>query len=128
MLNRVISLVLISCVFTLSSSIVLGQTKTYKVEPFRQTTTLSRDKFNVKLSERSKELIEKDSFSKITEDSITTKTMQDADKIQQKKKRFVGMNTTTAIVVGAALAAVIIIVLANKGNEPRDPCIISPCP
>lgn len=129
MLNKIMTLIVVIGLAATTNLSVLAQTQSVELKNSQQFQTLSKREL-LNSTERAKELLEKDSFTKVKKDSITEKAMQDADKAQQKKK-FVGMNTTTAIVIGAAIAAVIIIVLATQGGDKKSgtpiPCSQFPC-
>lgn len=135
MLKKTLSLLVLAGLIATANLSILAQTQSSELKNFQQPNTPSKkeflDKLGVSPADRAAELLNNDSFVKVKEDSVTAKTMQDADKAQQKKK-FAGMNTTTAVVIGAALAAAIIIVLATRGDNDRDSgnvqCVRAPCP
>lgn len=132
MFNKILSLLLIFGLIATTNLSVFAQTQSSELKNSQRTQTLSKKEF-FNYSERSNDLLERDAFIKVNKDSITEKTMRDADKARQKKK-FSGINTTTAIIIGGVLAAAIIIVLAAKGGNDKPSgqvyCtdIRSPCP
>lgn len=115
MLNKTLCLVLIIGLIATANFSILAQTQSSELENSQQVQTLSKKEF-FNSSERSTDMLERDSVIKVKKDSITEKTMQDADKAQQKKK-FAGINTTTAIIIGAVIVGAIIIVLATKNKK-----------
>lgn len=118
MFNKSLSLLILIALCATTNLSVSAQTQTSEPKNSQQAQTLSKKEF-FNSAERANELLDKDSFVKVKKDSITAKSMQDADKTQQKKK-FAGLNTTAAIIIGGVLIAAIIIVLATKG-EGRGP-------
>lgn len=136
MLNKLLSLLVILGLAATTNFSVLAQSQSSEIKNSQQSDTLLRKEVSLKFgynpAERANQLLDKNYFTKVKADSLSSKAMQDADNARQKKK-FAGMNTTTAIVIGAAIAAAIIIVLVTRGDKnDNNPCrsagIVAPCP
>jgi hypothetical protein len=123
MLKKTLSLLVILGLMTTNNFFVLAQSLSSEVKNSQQANVSFKEKtlllkLGVNPAERANELLDKDSFLKVKEDSVSKKAMQDADNAQQNKKSE-GIGKTTAIVIGAALAAAIIIVVATRGSKER---------
>jgi hypothetical protein len=118
---------------SMSLLILIGLISAANFSIFSQTRLSESKNVFLNLNERAPQLLDKDSFAKVDKDSLSAKTMQNAEKDAQKKK-FAGIDTNTAIIIGAALAAVVIVILVAKGgNNQRSGqinCgnITTPCP
>ena len=131
MLNKTLSLLVFVGLVATTNFPVLAQSSEVKNSP-QSYALLKKEvsliKFGINPVERANQLLDKDYFTKVKADTLSSKAMQDTDNAQQKKKSE-GMGKTTAIIIGAALGAAIIIGLATRGTKERHvppPCDFPP--